>query len=131
MVVGPLPGVVGGARLQLVERLTLEILHTAHGSKLLTVDQIPPVAHLEDIGTLIEAVPHHVHKLSVTRPVLQIARKELCQRTLVVGCRRHDHVPLAIVTFEDEGVSEVGSAVTIVDTTENEGAALGPCLEVR
>ena len=97
---------------------------------LLTVDEIPPVAHLEDIGTLVEAVPHHVHKLSVARPALQAVGEKLCQGSFVVGCRRYDHVPLAVVAFEDKGVAEVITAVAIVAATEEERAALGPGLEI-
>ena len=97
---------------------------------LLAINQIPPVAHLEHVGTLVEAVPHVGHEHALVIPFLHVGRCPLCQHTLAALLGRHEHVIEVVVASEDEGVAEVVLLIAIVGATEIERAALCPCLEV-
>ena len=122
--------VVGSASLQLVECSALEVLNLAHERTLVAIDEIPPVAHLEDIRALIEAVPHHGHESTVVSPRPQVIRDEVGDSTLAVLSSGNQHVILAIITFEEEWVTEVILAITVVITFQDERLTLGPSFEI-
>ena len=69
--------IVGGTSLQLVKCSSLEILHSAYSMMKFAIHQVPIVAHLEEVRTLVETVPHHGHEHTIVSPVLQVIRYEL------------------------------------------------------
>ena len=130
MVIRPNSNIVGCASLQLVECSALEVLNLAHERSLVTIYEIPPVAHLEDIGALIEAVPHHGHESTVVSPRPQVIRNEVSNSTLTILSSGNQHVILAIITFEEEWVTEVILAITVVITFQDERLTLCPSFEI-
>ena len=69
--------IVGGTSLQLVKCFSLKILHSAYSMMNLAIHQVPIVAHFEEVGTLVETIPHHGHEHTIVSPVLQVIRYEL------------------------------------------------------
>ena len=130
MSIRPSSCIVGSTSLQLVKCSSLEILHSAYGMMNLAVHQVPVVAHLEEVGTLVEAVPHHVHEHAVVCPVLQVVGNEFSQTSLSTLLGGDKHVELAVIALEDEWVAEIVLVVAEVLTFEQERTVLGPCLEV-
>ncbi len=130
MVIRPNTSIVGCASLQLVESSALEVLNLAHKRTLVAIDHIPPVAHFEDIRALIEAIPHHVLECTIVFPRLQVGRDEVGNSTLTILDSSNQHVILAIVTFEEEWITEVILAIAVVITFQDERLTLCPSFEI-
>ena len=115
------------ASLQCIEGGCHHVLHlAAPGSAVsLAVDQIPPVAHLEDIRALQHAVPYHGEGSDVL-PGLEVAGLEFSELQL----RGDDHVPQSVVGLEHLWVAEVGGSVAVIDTLQRPAVVLRPSFEV-
>ena len=128
--VGPDAGIIGGSCFQLFQCTPLEILNFAYGCMHLRVDQIPPVSHLEDIGTFVKAIPHHGHEYTCMFPAFHIRRSIFGQHTFTAFGSGNKHVVFSIFTFKNEGIAEIILAVSVSVTFQIESAILGPGLEV-
>ena len=111
---------------QSFERVGHHILHLTApaGGESLTVDEVPPRTHLEDIGAFAHAVPNHV-EASLASPVLQVRRLEVSEAILA----RDNHIVNPAV-LENLRVAEVYSRETVVGAVEAPLAVFRPVLEV-
>ena len=65
------PGGIGGS-LQFGDGVPLEVVYSALERAHVTIGEIPPVAHLEYVRALEEAVPNHLGELTGMRPCLEV-----------------------------------------------------------
>ena len=91
-----------------------------------TVDEVPPVAHLEHVRAFAHAVPDHV-KAAHKGPVFQVVGNEVGEAQ-VTG---NNHVPFAVVGLENLRIAEVVLGKAKVVALQGPEVILGPGLEVR
>ena len=91
VVIRPDSYIIGGAGPEFVEGVCFEILHSSNLAVQFTIDEIPPVAHFEDIGALVEAIPHSGHKDAVIIPMDQVIGSEVREHiaSVLAGSDKH------------------------------------------
>ena len=133
LAVGGPAGAAVEAVLQIVPRRGHHVLDLAAPgcAERLAVDEIPVLAHLEDVRTLEHTVPDHVEHADVL-PVLHVGRLELGKLGVATpyGIGRDDHAVEAIVGHENLRVAEVVGGIAVVGAVEGPKVVLGPGLEV-
>ena len=121
------------AVLQLVVGAGHHVLHLTapRGTEALAIHQIPPVAHLEDVGALEHAVPDHADA-SYVFPRLQVGRLELGKHWVAAtnGVGGNEHVVEVVIGHKDLRVAEIVAGVAEVRAVERPELVLGPRLEV-